>query len=117
MGKAGGELLSLGGYDEIAIGNNEGFEVVETRANLANVNFLSCNLYKYTDILNETKVLAELNGVKKSIISEKAGIKSLTSGSCPFGSYNQFYILVNMNSTSAFKEIHRELCRWHRCNY
>jgi 2',3'-cyclic-nucleotide 2'-phosphodiesterase (5'-nucleotidase family) len=53
MGKAGAELLSLGGYDAIAIGNNEGFEgveVAETMASSGSVNFLSCNLYKHVGV-------------------------------------------------------------------
>jgi 5'-nucleotidase len=112
MGKAGAELLSLGGYDAIAIGNNEGFEgveVVETMASSGSVNFLSCNLYKHVGVSKGANELKALDGVKRSIIIKKSGVRFLIIGSSPFGNYNQFYSLMNMNSTSLLEEIQNEL--------
>lgn len=106
-GRAGAELLSLAGYDAIAVGNNEGFEGIKISENLAssgNTTFLSCNLYK----LNNSK-LDQLRGIRRSIIIERGGIKFLIIGSSPYGSYNEFYSLLNMHSTDAKEEIKKEL--------
>jgi 2',3'-cyclic-nucleotide 2'-phosphodiesterase (5'-nucleotidase family) len=112
IGKAGGELLSLAGYDAITLGNNEGFEGIEAAESLANsgtVKFLSCNLYKYSDTDKDKEKLQILNGVKRSIIIEKGGVKFLIIGTSPYGTYNEFYSLLNMHSTDAVKEIKNEI--------
>jgi 5'-nucleotidase len=110
-GKAGGELLELAGYDAIAVGNNEGFagvEVAEAMASTGKVNFLSCNLYKHIDNSTNKKFQA-IKGVKRSIIIVKANVRFLIIGTSPFGSCNQFYNLLKMNSTSVFDEIKEEM--------
>jgi 2',3'-cyclic-nucleotide 2'-phosphodiesterase (5'-nucleotidase family) len=53
--------------------------------------------------------LKALDGVKRSIIIKKSGVRFLIIGSSPFGNYNQFYSLMNMNSTSLLEEIQNEL--------
>jgi 5'-nucleotidase len=114
MGSCGTELLCAAGYDAITIGNNEGFEGIEVAEILAKtdrVNFLSCNLYKYVNCDRENYSLSNLEGVKRSIILERGGVRFLIIGSSPFGSYNQFYSLLHMHSTEAYDEIKLELDR------
>jgi 2',3'-cyclic-nucleotide 2'-phosphodiesterase (5'-nucleotidase family) len=113
-GRAGGELLDIAGYDAIAIGNNEGFEGVETTESLAcsgKVPFLSCNLYKINkeNYNSDALILEELQEVKRSMIIEKGGIRILVIGSSPYGSYNQFYNLLNMQSTDVAIEVRKEI--------
>lgn len=77
-GIAAVELLEHAGYDAIAIGNNEMFNGIEVLVNMAvssRVPFLSCNLYR-----NDGEAI---EGVKSSIIIEKAGIKFLVMGLSP----------------------------------
>ncbi len=77
-GMAAVELLENAGYDAIAIGNNETFNGIDILVNMAvnsRVPFLSCNLY----MSNGTAI----DGVKSSIIIEKAGIRFLVMGLSP----------------------------------
>lgn len=101
-GRIGCSLLNLGGYDAIAIGNNEGFSGVEnietmTEANL--IPFLSCNLYKNTS--------TAIKGVKRSVILTKAGVRILIIGVTP--RFNEFFQLENMYATDPYEEIIKEL--------
>ncbi len=114
MGSCGEELLSTAGYDAIAIGNNEGFEGIEVAETLAcsdSVDFLSCNLYKYVDNDIKEEKCSSLKNVKRSIMLERGGVRFLIIGSSPFGTYNEFYNLLNMHSTEVHEEIRLELER------
>lgn len=114
MFTAGSELLSIAGYDAITVGNNEGFagiEVTETLATSGSTKFLSCNLYKINGNLNENNInnLIPLEGVKRSIIVEKNGVRFLTIGTSSYGEYDEFYNLCGLQSTDAIKEIRAEI--------
>lgn len=101
-GKAGCSLLKLGGYDAIAVGNNEGFagiDMIETMTSTGLVTFLSNNLYK--------KDLECITGLKKSIIIERSGLKILIIGTTP--PFNEFFILDNMYAADPLEEINKEI--------
>ena len=77
-GLAGVELLEHAGYDAIAVGNNEtfqGIEVLEGMASSSKVPFLSCNLTRMDK--------SPVNGVRRSIIIKKGGIRFLIVGVSP----------------------------------
>lgn len=102
MGRAGCSLLSMGGYDAITVGNNEAFqgvEPLETMTSSKFTPFLSCNLYK--------KDMSFINGLKRSIIIERGGIKFLIIGTTP--QYNEFFSLLNMHASDPTEEIEKEL--------
>jgi 2',3'-cyclic-nucleotide 2'-phosphodiesterase (5'-nucleotidase family) len=108
-GKAGSELLNEACYDCIAIGNNEGFEGIEILENIAEgsaTKFLSCNLYKFDSFKGELNIIKD---IRRSTIINRSGIRFLIIGTSPFGSYNEFYNLLNMHSTDAIPEIKKEL--------
>lgn len=110
MGRAGSELLSIAGYDAITLGNNEGFagvEIAEVLATTGDVQYLSCNLYKFTnkDKNIDDGNLTKLYGVESSIIIERGGVRFLVIGSSPYGTYNEFYNLSGLHTTDAIKEI------------
>lgn len=101
-GRAGCSLLKLGGYDAIAVGNNEGFsgiETIEAMTSTGLITFLSNNLYK--------KNLESIGGLKRSIIVERAGLKILIIGTTP--QFNEFFVLDNMYATDPFEEINKEI--------
>lgn len=101
-GRAGCSLLKLGGYDAIAIGNNEGFsgiEMIETMTSTGFPAFLSSNLYK-----ND---LESLRGLKRSIIVERYGLRILIIGTTP--QFNKFFMLSNMYATDPIEEINKEI--------
>ncbi|MDF2673419.1 MAG: yfkN 2 [Clostridiales bacterium] len=101
-GKAGCSLLKLGGYDAIAVGNNEGFsgkETIEAMTSTGLITFLSSNLYKNN--------IESIEGLKRSIIIERAGLKILIIGTTP--QFNEFFILDNMYATDPLEEINREI--------
>lgn len=101
-GRAGCSLLKLGGYDAIAVGNNEGFsgiETIETMTSTGLITFLSSNLYK--------KNLEAICGLKRSIIIERAGLRILIIGTTP--PFNEFFILENMYATDPLEEINKEI--------
>lgn len=101
-GRAGCSLLSLGGYDAIAIGNNEGFsgiDTIETMTGTGLVTFLSSNIYK--------KGLKSIGGLKRSIIIERKGLRILIIGTTP--PFNEFFVLDDMYATDPFEEINREI--------
>jgi len=101
-GRAGCSLLSIAGYDAVAVGNNEGFaglEVLETMASTGLIPFISCNLYR-----ND---MSPVRGLNRSIIADKGGIRFLIIGTTP--SYNEFFSLLNMHAADHVEEIRREL--------
>lgn len=101
-GKAGCSLLKLGGYDAVAVGNNEGFsgiETIETMTSTRLVTFLSSNLYR--------KGLEGIGGLKRSIIIEREGLRILIIGTTP--PFNEFFILDNMYATDPLEEINKEI--------
>lgn len=109
-GKAGAELLSMAKYDAIAIGNNEGFEGIEIAENMvkeSSTQFLTCNLYKFNGSNN--KELNPLKGFNRSIVIERGGIRFLIIGSSPYGSYNEFYNMLNLHTTDGLQEIRKEI--------
>lgn len=72
------ELLENIGYDALTIGNNEMFNGVDTLEHMASSSsfpLISNNLFK--------KDKTKINGVKKSVILEKNGIRILITGSSP----------------------------------
>lgn len=100
-GTAGGELLNIGEYDAIAIGNNETNEGTETLRNIiqySKMPFLTCNL-KNMD-------LTSIEGTKSSVIIEKGGIKFLIIGTSP---NSDFYFLNNLCTLEYIKAIEFEL--------
>lgn len=101
-GRAGCSLLNIGGYDAIAVGNNEGFsgiKTIETMTAEELVPFLSSNLYK--------NGLEPINGLKRSIIIDKAGVRILIIGTTPV--FNEFFTLENMYAANAVEEIRKEI--------
>lgn len=101
-GQAGSRLLEKGGYDAITVGNNEGFagiDILEKMTGISVMPFLSCNLYKYDD--------KDIEGIKKSIIITKGGIRFLIIGVTP--TYNEFFQLSNMYATNQKEEIEKQL--------
>lgn len=101
-GKAGCNLLSIAGYDAITVGNNEGFEgleVLESMAASGLVPFVSCNLHKSD--------MSPINGLRRSIIINRAGLRFLIIGTSP--QYNEFFSLLNMHASDHIEEIKREL--------
>ena len=101
-GTAGSELLLEAGYEAIAIGNNEGFEGLETLNSMAKnekLPFLSCNLVN----LNGSNI----EGVKKSIIVTKSGVKFLIIGTSP--NFKTFFHLLAMDTLDYKEQIQKEL--------
>ncbi|MFJ8066891.1 bifunctional metallophosphatase/5'-nucleotidase [Psychrobacillus sp. NPDC096426] len=84
-GKAAIELLENIGYDALTIGNNEMFNGVDTLEHMASsssIPFISNNLFK--------KDMSQINGVNKSVILEKNGLRILITGSSPnMGVFNE----------------------------
>ncbi|MHB8131816.1 MAG: bifunctional metallophosphatase/5'-nucleotidase [Mobilitalea sp.] len=84
-GKAALELLEYVGYDAITIGNNETFHGIDTLRYMAmnsKLPFLSSNLYSLD--------LKPIEGVKKSILIKKNGIRILIIGVSPdLGPFNE----------------------------
>lgn len=72
------ELLADIGYDALTIGNNEMFNGVDTLEHMATNSsfpFISNNLFK--------KDKSKINGVNKSVILKKNGLRILITGSSP----------------------------------
>lgn len=99
-GQAGTELLTIAGYDAASIGNNEIFALLPTLEYMASnskVPYLSLNLAK--------KDGSKINGVNKSIIIEKAGLKILLMGISPdLGPFNTLLGFKLRNYNEAIKE-------------
>ncbi|MGL6108073.1 bifunctional metallophosphatase/5'-nucleotidase [Romboutsia sp.] len=101
-GTVGAKLLLEAGYEAIAIGNNDGFEGVDILTSMINnttLPFLSCN------IVNLDK--SSIEGVKRSIIIDKSGVKFLIIGTSP--DYNDFFPLLGMNALDYKEEILKEI--------
>jgi 2',3'-cyclic-nucleotide 2'-phosphodiesterase (5'-nucleotidase family) len=79
------ELLEAVGYDALTIGNNEMFNGVDTLEHMARNSsfpFISNNLFK--------KDKTQINGVFKSVILNKNGLRILITGSSPnMGEFNE----------------------------
>ena len=77
-GEAALELLENVGYDAITIGNNEmfnGIDTLEHMASTSKIPFISNNIAK--------KDSTTIDGVCKSIVLEKSGLRILITGSSP----------------------------------
>lgn len=101
-GKAGADLLLEAGYDAIAIGNNEGFEgleILDSMVKSERLPFLSCNLVH----LNGTSI----QGVKRSIIVTKSGVRFLIIGTSP--NFKTFFHLLGMDTLNYKEQIQKEL--------
>lgn len=101
-GLAALDLLEYAGYDAICVGNNETFRGRETLSRMATrslVPFLSCNLYSFG--------FTEIEGVKKSIIVNKNGLKILIIGVSP--DLGVFYSLNNLETKDYMSEIKEEI--------
>ena len=101
-GVAGSELLLEAGYEAVAIGNNEGFEGLETLNSMVKngeLPFLSCNLVN----LNGSSI----EGVKRSIIVAKSGVKFLIIGTSP--NFKTFFHLLAMDTLNYKEQIQKEL--------
>ncbi|QFF97762.1 bifunctional metallophosphatase/5'-nucleotidase [Psychrobacillus glaciei] len=83
-GLAAIELLEAAGYDALTIGNNEMFNGIDTLEHMASNSsfpFISNNLFK--------KDKTTINGVFKSVILSKNGLRILITGSSPnMGEFN-----------------------------
>ncbi|MER2260949.1 MAG: 5'-nucleotidase C-terminal domain-containing protein [Psychrobacillus sp.] len=94
------ELLEAGGYDAITIGNNEMFNGVDTLEHMtsnSSVPFISNNLVK--------KDGTPINGVHKSTILEKNGLRLLITGSSPdMGVFNDGLGIHMHDYTNAIRE-------------
>ena len=101
-GAAGSNFLNVAGYDAVAIGNNEGFSGIENIENMTStelIPYLSCNLYKADK--------NSIKGVKRSIITHKAGVNLLIIGATPV--LNQFFSLEDMYASDPTEEIKKEI--------
>lgn len=101
-GLAAIELLEAVGYDALTIGNNEMFNGVDTLEYMASNSsfpFISNNLFK--------KDKSIINGVYKSIIIEKSGLRILLTGSSPnMGEFNDG---LGIYMTEYKEAIHNEI--------
>lgn len=101
-GKAGCKLLNIAGYDAVTIGNNEGFagiDIIETMTSEKLIPYISCNLYKSD--------MSSIEGVRRSIIIDRGGVKFLILGITPV--FNEFFSLENMYASNPNNEINKEL--------
>lgn len=101
-GTAGADLLLEAGYEAIAIGNNEGFEgldMLNSMVKSERLPFLSCNLVNLNGI--------SIQGVKRSIIAIKSGVRFLIIGTSP--NFKTFFQLLGMNTLDYKEQIQKEL--------
>ncbi len=99
-GVAALELLQNVGYDAITIGNNEMFNGVDTLEHMASTSkipFISNNIFK--------KDGTAINGVCKSVVIVKNGLRILITGSSPnLGEFSEGLGLQITDYTAAIKE-------------
>lgn len=111
-GIAAVELLQNVGYDALTIGNNEmfnGIETLEYMASSSPIPFISNNLLK--------KEGPAIQGVHKSIIVEKNGLRILITGSSPdLGEFNDgLGIKISAYGESIKEEIERHKGQYDLC--
>lgn len=111
-GLAAIELLQNVGYDALTIGNNEMFNGIETLEYMASSSpfpFISNNLMK--------KEGTEIQGVQKSIIVEKNGLRILITGSSPdLGEFNDgLGVKISSYEDSIREEIKRHSGQYDLC--
>ncbi|MDT8717497.1 bifunctional metallophosphatase/5'-nucleotidase [Clostridium sp. 19966] len=99
-GLAALELLEYAGYDAIAVGNNETFNGIEILKNMAvnsKLPFLSSNAYALG--------FKDIEGVKKSFILNKNGIRILIIGLSPdLGAFNELNGLAFKDHVEAVQQ-------------
>jgi len=99
-GMAALELLEGAGYDAITIGNNETFNGIDTLKNMATnskLPFLSSNVYGLG--------FKEIDGVKKSFILNRNGLRILIIGASPdLGVFNEIGGLAIKDYIEVIKE-------------
>lgn len=101
-GQAGSKLLKEAGYDALAIGNNEMFEGLETMRYMTSstdLPFVSCNLVR--------KDGSDIEGIRKSIIVEKSGVRFLVIGASP--DFKMFLDLMDMGTLPYKEAIQKEI--------
>lgn len=101
-GTAGSELLAAGGYDCIAIGNNEtneGADILEHMAVNSSIPFLSCNIVH--------KDFTKIKGVESHKIIHKNGVRFLIIGATPC--HREFYRLFGLDCLEYKDEIEKIL--------
>lgn len=101
-GRAGVELLDSVSCDALAVGNNETFQGIDMLTRMAQsgkVSFLSCNLCR----IDKTP----LEGIKRSIILERGGVRFLIIGTSPL--LNVFYALSGLGTMDYKEAIEREI--------
>lgn len=101
-GIAAVELLEEAKYDAIAIGNNETFDGIDTLINMTTdgrVPFLSCHI--------ENLQGEKIQGLNKSIIINRAGLKILLIGASP--NLNEFSTSCGLNIQDYLNGIKNEI--------
>lgn len=101
-GTAGSSLLAAGGYDCIAIGNNETNEGADTLEHMAvnsSTPFLSCNIVR--------KDFTKIKGVQSYRIIHKNGVRFLIIGATPC--HREFYRLFGLDCLEYKDEIEKIL--------
>lgn len=101
-GMAATELLEYAGYDALTIGNNEtfnGIEVLENMASNRKLPYLSCNISTMTN--------KSIEGVKKSVIINKFGLRILIIGASP--DIGPFYEINGMVAKDFIETIKGEI--------
>lgn len=106
------ELLENIGYDALTIGNNEMFNGVDTLEHMASsssIPFISNNLFK--------KDKTQINGVNKSVILKKNGLRILITGSSPnMGVFNEgLGIYMTDYKEAIIEEINRNAGNYDIC--
>ncbi|MGL4774633.1 MAG: bifunctional metallophosphatase/5'-nucleotidase [Clostridium sp.] len=105
-GYAAVDLLKCGGYDAIAIGNNETFNGTGSLRNMASngsIPFLTCNIEEIND--------GDFKGVLKSVIINKNNVNILIIGTSPsLGPFNE---MLGFKSLDMIKSVKYEVDNHH----
>lgn len=101
-GMAATELLGYTGYDALTVGNNEtfnGIEILENMASNSKIPYLSCNICTMSN--------KSIDGIKKSIIINKFGLRILVIGASP--DIGPFYEINGMATNDYIETIKAEV--------
>lgn len=101
-GMAATELLEYAGYDALTVGNNEtfnGIEILENMASNTKLPYLSCNICTMSN--------KSIEGVKKSVIINKFGLRILIIGASP--DIGPFYEINGMLAKDYIETIKGEI--------
>lgn len=107
-GEAGLKILANLGFKALTIGNNEGFQPIETienNASLGLVTYLSCNIFKSN--------MEPLKNVLPSMIITISNIRFLIIGVSPYQqSYNDYYHKYDLLALKPHELIKKELVKY-----